>query len=139
MLSLIQDTGSEHHTSILNLGSLNSYLRLDSAAVEAVNLLPRADHPSALGSIFGVLNRCKTKMGQRLLDRLHLVLLLFLFHLLYRWLRQPLMDHREIEKRLDVVQALKQSTSCRMELVEGPLKSVPDLDSVVLKYVWIFV
>lgn len=53
----------------LHLGSLTQYMRLDSAAVEAVNLLPRPDHPSQFGSLFGVLNRCKTKMGQRLLER----------------------------------------------------------------------
>ena len=39
----------------VQLGSLSSYMRLDSAAAEAVNLLPKADHPSKLGSIFGTL------------------------------------------------------------------------------------
>lgn len=37
----------------LTFGSLASYMRLDSAAAEAVNLLPKADHPSQFGSIFG--------------------------------------------------------------------------------------
>jgi DNA mismatch repair protein MSH2 len=51
------------------LSSLNSFMRLDSAASDAVNLFPKPDHPSLFGSVFGVLNRCKTKMGSRLLER----------------------------------------------------------------------
>jgi DNA mismatch repair protein MSH2 len=53
----------------LRLGSLEKYMRLDSTAAEAINLLPKSDHPSQFGSVYGVLNRCKTKMGSRLLDR----------------------------------------------------------------------
>ena len=66
----LNDDDADFGTYSLRLGSLDTFMRLDSAAVEAVNLLPRADHPSPLGSIYGVLNRCKTKMGQRLLERL---------------------------------------------------------------------
>ena len=65
----LNDDDSDFGSYALRLGSLHAFMRLDSAAVEAVNLLPKADHPSPLGSIFGVLNRCKTKMGQRLLER----------------------------------------------------------------------
>jgi DNA mismatch repair protein MSH2 len=52
------------------LGSLSSYMRLDSAASNAVNLFSKPDDPSQFGSIYGILNRCKTKMGSRLLERL---------------------------------------------------------------------
>jgi DNA mismatch repair protein MSH2 len=48
--------------------ALEQYMRLDSAAAEAVNLLPKPDHPNSFGSLFGVLNRCKTKGGSRLLE-----------------------------------------------------------------------
>jgi DNA mismatch repair protein MSH2 len=65
----LNDLDADFGTYELRLGSLNAFMRLDSAAVEAVNLLPKADHPSSLGSIYGVLNRCKTRMGQRLLER----------------------------------------------------------------------
>jgi DNA mismatch repair protein MSH2 len=102
----------------LRLGSLEKYMRLDSAAAEAVNLLPKADHPSQFGSVFGVLNRCKTKMGSRLLER---------------WLRQPLINDIEINARLDTVEILKISTLYRNRLCDGPLKNIPDLDTVVAK------
>lgn len=54
---------------VLSLGSLTQHMRLDSAAANAINLFPKADDPSPYGSLYGLLNRCKTKMGQRLLER----------------------------------------------------------------------
>ena len=101
-----------------NLSSISSYMRLDSAAAEAVNLLPKPDHPSAFGSLYGVLNRCKTKMGSRLLER---------------WLRQPLLDPVAINQRLDIVEVLKENTLARTQLADGPLKASPDLDTVIAK------
>ena len=102
----------------LTLGDLNRYMKLDSAASEAVNLLPQPDHPNQYGSIFGVLNRCRTKLGPRTLER---------------WLRQPLLDVSAINERLDLVELLKDSTVLRNTLVDGPLKGVPDLETIVGK------
>jgi DNA mismatch repair ATPase MutS len=51
----------------------------------------------------------------------------------YRWLRQPLIDAEEINRRLDVVAALKDHTSLRLELIDGPLKNAPDLDAILSK------
>lgn len=116
-LSLLHDEDSIGNYD-LRLSSINAAMRLDSAAAEAVNLLPRPDHPSQFGSLFGVLNRCKTKMGSRMLER---------------WLRQPLVDAVEINKRLDIVEALKENSGCRSRLVDGPLKGIPDLEAVVAK------
>jgi DNA mismatch repair ATPase MutS len=53
----------------VELGGIERYMKLDSPAADAVNLLPKPDHPSVFGSIYGVLNRCKTKLGSRTLDR----------------------------------------------------------------------
>ena len=53
----------------LVIGSLHSFMRLDSSACDAINLLPKPDQPSKFGSIYGILNRCKTKIGSRLLMR----------------------------------------------------------------------
>jgi DNA mismatch repair protein MSH2 len=114
-LMSFDDTMGKYH---LILGSVGSVMRLDSAAAEAVNLLPRRDHPSAFGSLYGVLNRCKTKMGSRLLER---------------WLRQPLMDHKTISGRQDVVELLKGLTSLRNQLSDEGLKAIPDLDAVVTR------
>lgn len=63
------DNGDERAIFELSYGALDTCMRLDSAAAEAVNLLPKPDHPSPFGSLFGILNRCRTKLGSRLLDR----------------------------------------------------------------------
>jgi len=102
----------------ISFGSLSNHMRLDSAAASAINLLPRSDDPSPYGSLYGVLNRCKTKMGQRLLER---------------WLRQPLVDEQEINRRLDVVELLKESAIARNLLVDGSLKGIPDIDAILTK------
>jgi len=60
-LKLLQDADA-CGTYDVKLGSLETYMKLDSAAVEAINLLPKPDQPSQYGSIHGVLNRCRTKV-----------------------------------------------------------------------------
>ena len=100
------------------LGSLSTFMRLDSAAADAVNLFPKADHPSQFGSIFGVLNRCKSKMGSRLLER---------------WLRQPLLSVNDINSRLDIVELLKECSVARIAIQDGPLKGLPDIDNIISK------
>lgn len=62
---------------------LSQYMKLDASAVKALNLMPS---PTELGgnknmSLYGLLNRCKTAQGQRLLAR---------------WLKQPLVNLHEI-------------------------------------------
>ena len=109
---LARHTGMLHETDAfgtysLVFGSLQTYMRLDSAAASAINLFPKPDDPSAYGSLFGILNRCKTKMGTRLLDR---------------WLRQPLLDCAEINRRLDIVELLKDSAKVRNILTDTALK-----------------
>ena len=57
--------------------------------------------------------------------------ILFIFR--FRWLRQPLLDVAEINRRLDVVQVMFTHPAYRNKLRDGPLKSVPDLDTVISK------
>ena len=81
-LSLMQDMSLfgqfrlRHH-------DLSHYMKLDASALKALNLMP---NPNELGgsknmSLFGLLNKCKTSQGQRLLSR---------------WLVQPLVNLHEI-------------------------------------------
>mmetsp|Transcript_31903 Transcript_31903/g.45919 ORF Transcript_31903/g.45919 Transcript_31903/m.45919 type:complete len:825 (-) Transcript_31903:85-2559(-) len=102
----------------LRVSYLDSFMRLDTAASEAVNLLPKPDHPSQFGSLFGVLNRCRTTMGSRLLER---------------WLRQPLLNIKDINLRLDVVEVMHLHPASRNKLRDGPLKGISDLELVIAK------
>ncbi|TYZ65092.1 hypothetical protein PybrP1_006009, partial [[Pythium] brassicae (nom. inval.)] len=71
-------------------------------------------------SVLEILNRGKTAMGRRLLER---------------WIRQPLVDLKSIEARQDVVQVFVDDPSLRMELLDERMKALPDLErlSVVLE------
>ena len=58
--------------------NLNNYLKLDSGAFRSLNLLPAAnDNGNRTHSVYGVLNKCCTIQGQRLLTQ---------------WIKQPLID-----------------------------------------------
>lgn len=64
---------------------LGQYLRLDASALRALSVFPE---PGATGgnksmSVYGLLNRCKTAQGQRMLAQ---------------WLKQPLVNVIEIRE-----------------------------------------
>lgn len=56
--------------------TLDHYLKLDLAAINALNVFPQNNEIVAgnAGSLFGLLNNCKTQIGVRLLKK---------------WLKQP--------------------------------------------------
>ncbi|KAJ1324463.1 DNA mismatch repair protein MSH2 [Microdochium nivale] len=91
---------------------LSHYMKLDAAALKALNLMPGARDGAKNMSLYGLLNHCRTPVGSRLLSQ---------------WLKQPLMDKVEIEKRQQLVEAFINDTELRQTMQEEHLKSVPDL------------
>ncbi|OTB01967.1 hypothetical protein M426DRAFT_13959 [Hypoxylon sp. CI-4A] len=91
---------------------LSQFMKLDAAALKALNLMPGARDGSKTMSLFGLLNHCRTPVGSRLLSQ---------------WLKQPLMNKDEIEKRQQLVEAFVNDTELRQTMQEEHLKSVPDL------------
>ncbi|KAK0712973.1 muts domain V-domain-containing protein [Lasiosphaeria miniovina] len=91
---------------------LSQFMKLDAAALKALNLMPSARDGSKTMSLYGLLNHCKTPVGSRLLSQ---------------WLKQPLMDREEIDKRQQLVEAFINDTELRQTMQEEHLRSIPDL------------
>ncbi|CAM6082684.1 unnamed protein product [Calypogeia fissa] len=98
--------------------SLDTYMRLDAAALRALNVLESKTDANQNFSLFGLINRtCSVGMGKRLLNR---------------WLKQPLLDVQEIRKRLDIVQVFVESSDTRQDLRQH-LRRIPDIDRLSRK------
>ncbi|TVU18540.1 hypothetical protein EJB05_34645 [Eragrostis curvula] len=108
---LADDTNYGNYT--IEKYSLDHYMRLDSAAVRALNIAEGKTDINKNFSLFGLMNRtCTVGMGKRLLNR---------------WLKQPLLDVNEINNRLDMVQAFIDDPELRQGLRQK-LKRISDID-----------
>lgn len=96
--------------------SLNSCMRLDSAAMRALNVMESKTDANKNFSLFGLMNRtCTAGMGKRLL---------------HMWLKQPLLDVNEINSRLNLVQTFVEDTALRQDLRQH-LKRISDIERLV--------
>ncbi|RHY78534.1 hypothetical protein DYB31_007376, partial [Aphanomyces astaci] len=118
--SLLVDTDG-FGTYSLSVGDVNSVMQLDRAALTALNLLPdpmlTGTHQTQNASVLDLLNRGKTAMGRRMLER---------------WIRMPLMDATLIAERQEVVATFVHESTLRMELLDECMKALPDLEKLAV-------
>jgi len=95
-----------------NFLCVNTISKLAKTTVTNGNLIQRKN------SVFSVLNSCCTKFGGRLLRN---------------WIMQPLQDIKEINERLDIVQALNSRFSFNVELRNAYLSKIDDIQTINMK------
>lgn len=128
---LLQQAQGVIHASITNphsislaTGVMNSHLVLDRTASDAIHLLPTLGTKNSncsYSSLYGILNQwCCTSMARRELKS---------------WLRQPLVNLQEIQKRQDAISFLIENNNNNGmdRLREEALLGWPDVDALAVK------
>ncbi|KAL9992922.1 putative DNA mismatch repair protein MutS, core [Helianthus debilis subsp. tardiflorus] len=105
--------------------SLNKFLKVDSAAYEALQIFQTDKHPSHMGigrakegfSVFGMMNKCVTPMGKRLLRT---------------WFLRPILDLDNLNSRLNI--SFFVSSEELLTSLRDTLKSVKDVPHILKKF-----
>ena len=114
-----QKTTLDHMTTIEPY-STGKFMVLDSSTRRNLELVETLREKQKRGSLLWVLDKTKTAMGARTLRS---------------YLEQPLIDKKQIEARLDMVEELKNNMICREELREY-LNPIYDLERLISRVVY---
>lgn len=119
LLTYLLDTqkNSLDHINKLIVYNVTKYMSLDINARRNLEIIEKLRDKTKKGTLLWVLDKSSTSMGGRLLRR---------------WLSNPLIDAKQINKRLDAVQELKDNIILRGELVDN-LKKVYDIERLAGK------
>ncbi|XP_053675330.1 DNA mismatch repair protein spellchecker 1 [Anopheles nili] len=115
-LELTQHIGNQGQFLLNSLDS-KRYVHLDGAAVSALNLFPQPgtsiySNSYRWQSVLGVLDRCRTPQGHRMMAQ---------------WIKQPLRDYEMIKDRHDIVEYFYNDPTVRSELHDNHMKKLPDI------------
>jgi len=115
-LQQTQKSSLEHIKKITKINR-SIYMNLDPATITNLELIHSRDQDKKDASLFGILNHCKTAMGQRKLRS---------------WILNPLIKIEPLQKRLDAVDELI-SDPVKLSEIQEALDNICDLERVVSK------
>ncbi|CAI0437248.1 unnamed protein product [Linum tenue] len=106
--------------------SLNKFLKVDATAHEALQIFLLDKHPSHMGigrakegfSVFGMMNKCLTPVGRRLLRN---------------WFLRPILDLEMLDRRLNAISFFLCSEEL-MASLRATLKSIKDIPYILKKF-----
>lgn len=105
------------HITKLSVYATGKYMLLDSSTRRNLELCETLREKQKRGSLLWILDKTKTAMGARTIRK---------------YIEQPLIDRKEIERRLDAVDELKRNAISREEIREY-LSPIYDLERLVCK------
>ena len=105
------------HINKIVIYSVSKYMALDINARRNLEITEKLRDKSKKGTLLWVLDKTSTSMGGRLLRR---------------WLNDPLIDEKEINKRLGAVEELKDDLILRGDIISN-LKKVYDIERLAGK------
>ena len=105
------------HVKKVDYYSLSDFMILDNATIRNLELVQNIASKNDDSSLLKVLDKTITPMGKRLIRR---------------WIKAPLINKSEIEKRLDSVDELKEDLVLRHELVEA-LNEIYDIERLIVR------
>ncbi|GAW82959.1 DNA mismatch repair enzyme [Plasmodium gonderi] len=112
----IKENQDIHYQCTINIHNMDLYMRLDKAAISALNILPNKKNLNSYSnntSLLKFLDKCNTTMGSKKLAS---------------WLTQPLTNITEINKRLNIVETFIEEDDLRNSIYCNYLKRIPELD-----------
>ena len=117
LLSYLFETQKQDLKAITRVNNyeIGTHMTLDKATIRNLEITETLYDKNVKGSLLGVLDKCQTAMGSRRLRQ---------------WLREPLNDSKEINKRLDGVEELFGNIFMRNNIRES-LKEIYDFQRLM--------
>mmetsp|Transcript_17377 Transcript_17377/g.17088 ORF Transcript_17377/g.17088 Transcript_17377/m.17088 type:complete len:271 (-) Transcript_17377:1367-2179(-) len=122
--NVYQELGN-HGKYSLEIYPMSQYMRLDTAAINALNLFPQNYNAANqfitndVTSIYEIINHTKTSIGSKLLKT---------------WMKQPIRDEKEILRRLDIVEFFIKHSEERATIQDQHLGKIPDVEKLHVKF-----
>lgn len=123
MITYLKDYRLEHVfdlTKYFQPFSARSYMLLNGNTLSSLEIYQNQTDYTAKGSLFGTMDRTKTRFGQRLLRK---------------WIGRPLIDKARLEERIAAVQELKEGENTipvdKLKFVLGRIRT--DLEKVLIR------